>query len=87
MARPLKHPSLHLVPIRPKGVASRVSSGRNLFAEGGDGRSAWGRWRDLILAHMNDLGCAELLSEVQVSICRRVSAIECEVEAMVLRCF
>jgi hypothetical protein len=36
---------------------------------------------------MNDLGCAKLLSEAQVSICRRVSAIECELEAMELRCF
>jgi hypothetical protein len=49
-----------------------------LFAEGGDGRSAWGRrWRDLILSHANDLGGIELLSEAQISICRRVSAMEC----------
>jgi len=27
------------------------------------------------------------LSEAQISICRRVSAMECELEAMVLRCF
>jgi hypothetical protein len=53
-----------------------------MFADGGDGRSAWGRrWRDLILAHANDLGGMELLSEAQISICRRVSAMEVELEA------
>jgi hypothetical protein len=81
MARPLKHPPLHLLPIRPKGVASRVSSGRNLFAEGGDGRSAWGRrWRDLCLSHASDLGGAEILSEAQVSLIKRAAAVECELE-------
>jgi len=57
-----------------------------LFAQGGDGRSAWGRrWRDLCLSHANDLGGMELLSEAQISICRRVSAMECELEAMEAR--
>jgi hypothetical protein len=74
-------------PVRSKRAASSVSTGRRMFQDG-DGRSVWGRrWRDLTLSHMNDLGCAELLSEAQVSICCRVSAIECELEAMVLRCF
>jgi hypothetical protein len=86
MTRPLKRPPLHLVPIRPKGVASRVSSGRNLFAEGGDGRTAWGRrWRDLCLSHANDLGNTDILSEAQVSLIKRVSAIECEIEGLEAR--
>src|SRR5215471_19312365 len=76
MARPLKHPPLHLLPIRPKVVSSRVSTGQKLFAEGGDGRSAWGRrWRDLCLSHAADLGGTEILSEAQVSVIKRVSAL------------
>jgi hypothetical protein len=69
--------------------SSQVTKGKRMFVEQlDDGTSAWGRrWADLILAHVNDLGGVELLSEAQVSICRRVSAIECELEAMVLRCF
>jgi hypothetical protein len=46
-------------------------------------RSAWAiRWKDRILAHVADLGDQEGLSEAQISICRRASAIECELEAM-----
>src|SRR5262249_45103893 len=40
------------------------------------------RWNDLIVAHVSDLGGLEMLSEAQISIIRRVSAIECELEAM-----
>ena len=66
--------------------ASRVTTGRTLFIEGGDGRSAWAlRWKDLILAHVSDLGGPEGLSEAQISICRRASAMECELEAMEAR--
>jgi hypothetical protein len=33
--------------------ASRGTSGKRMFVEGGDGRSAWAlRWKDLILAHV-----------------------------------
>src|SRR5215469_13312729 len=82
MARPLKHP-LHLVPIRAKYAASGVSTGQKLFAEGGDGRSAWSRrWRDLCLSHAKDLGGTELLSEAQISIVKRVAALECECERL-----
>jgi hypothetical protein len=56
---------------------------RNVFIEGGDGRGAWARrCNDVIFAHASDLGGPEALSEAQVSICRRVSAIECQLEAM-----
>ncbi len=65
---------------------SKVTTGRNVFVEGGDGRSAWAkRWNDLIFAHANDLGGPEVLSEAQISICRRASAMECELEAMEAR--
>jgi hypothetical protein len=33
------------------------------------------------VAHVNDLGDLEMLSEAQLSICRRASAMECELEA------
>jgi len=60
----MKSPSARIIPYRKKTATSRAITGRRLFAEGGDGRSAWGRrWRDLCLSHAADLGCAELLSE------------------------
>jgi hypothetical protein len=86
MTERLKH-TPPLILLRSVAASSKVTTGRRMFAEGGDGRTAWGRrWRDLCLSHANDLGGPELLSEAQVSI-RRVGAIECELEAMVLRCF
>jgi hypothetical protein len=58
---------------------SQVTTGKRCFVDLGDGRSAWGRrWRDLCLSHANDLGGTEILTEVQVSIIKRVAALECE---------
>ena len=55
---------------------SQVTTGKRCFVDIGDGRSAWAkRWGDLILAHANDLGGLEMLSEAQISLCRRASAI------------
>ena len=72
---------LHLVQRNHR--ASRVTTGRNLFVEVGDARSAWAmRWKDLTLAHASDLGGPESLSEAQISLIRRASAIECELEGM-----
>ena len=52
----------------------------------GDGRSAWAkRWADLIVAHVNDLGGIEMISEAQLSICRRAGALECELESIEAR--
>jgi hypothetical protein len=54
-----------------------------MFVDLGDGRTAWARrWSDLTLAHANDLGGLEMLSEAQISICRRAAALECELESM-----
>jgi len=65
-----------------RGERSKVTNGRRTFVEA-DGRSPWARrWSDLIYAHACDLGGPELLSEAQVSIIRRVSTLECELEAM-----
>jgi hypothetical protein len=54
-----------------------------MFVDVGDGRSAWARrWNDLVLTHASDLGGYDMLSEAQLSICRRAAAIECELESM-----
>jgi hypothetical protein len=85
MTERLKHTPTR-IPLRSVAASSKVTTGRRMFAEGGDGRTVWGRrWRDLCLAHANDLGGAELLSEAQISVIRRVSAMECELEAMEAR--
>jgi hypothetical protein len=61
-------------------MRSAVTNGKRLFVEG-DGNSMWSR-RDLIAAHVVDLGGPELLSEAQASLIRRASAIEVELEDM-----
>src|SRR5262245_14734146 len=59
---------------------SAVTNGRRLFVEG-DGNSAWSRrYRDLIAGHVSDLGGRDVLSEAQLSLVRRASAIEVELE-------
>src|SRR5262249_4306002 len=61
---------------------SAVTSGRRLFVEGDSG-SAWGRrFHDLVAGHVADLGGRDLLSEAQVSLIRRASSIECELERL-----
>ncbi len=64
----------------PPRQRSAVTNGRRLFVEG-DGNSAWSRrYRDLIAGHISDMGGRSLLSEAQVSLVRRASAIEVELE-------
>ena len=47
----------------------------------GRGTSAWSRrYADLIAGHAADLGGADLLSNAQLSLIRRASAIECQLE-------
>jgi hypothetical protein len=67
--------------------SSQVTAGRRMFVDQlGDGRSAWAkRWADLIVAHVNDLGGIETISEAQLSICRRAGALECELESIEAR--
>jgi hypothetical protein len=78
-------PQTHVPAKRPTNNSSKVTSGRRTFAEGGDGRGAWTRrWKDLVASHASDLG-GEGLSEAQISICRRASAMEIELEAMEAR--
>lgn len=61
---------------------SAVTNGRRTFVDG-DGNAAWTRrWRDLVRAHASDLGGADILSEAQSSLIRRVATIEIELEQL-----
>ena len=67
---------------RPKRIRSAVSNGRRLFVDG-DGNSAWSRrYRDLIVGHISDMGGRDMLSQAQLSLIKRASAIELELEQM-----
>jgi hypothetical protein len=71
-----------VIDARPPRVRSAVTNGRRLFVEG-DGNSAWSRrYRDLIAGHVSDLGGDATLSEAQLSLIKRASAIECELEQL-----
>ena len=52
----------------------------------GDANSAWSRrFHDLVISHINDVSAghgANVLSEAQLSLCRRAAAIECELERL-----
>ena len=68
--------------VRPR---SAITSGRQLFYDG-DANSAWSRrFHDLVISHINDVSAghgANVLSEAQLSLCRRAAAIECELERL-----
>ena len=71
---------------RPQTLKSKVTNGRKVFAIGGDGRGAWTRrWRDLVELHVSDCGGAAAVSEAMISLCRRVAAIEVQLEQMEAR--
>jgi len=62
---------------------SAVTSGRKLFVDAGDPNSAWSRrYHDLVCAHVRDAGGIEIFSGAQMSLIRRASAIECELERL-----
>src|SRR6516162_1251115 len=70
----------HAADARPKRIRSAVSNGRRLFVDG-DGNSAWSRrYRDLIVGHVSDLGGRDMLSEAQLSLIKRASTLELELE-------
>ncbi len=69
-----------------KDLRSKVTNGKRVFAIGGDGRGAWTRrWKDLHEAHIADLGGPAGLSTAQVSLCRRVAALEVQLEQLEAR--
>src|SRR5262249_13138510 len=73
-------------PTRPRHRShSAVTSGRRLLI-GGDPNSTWARrYRDLVTRHIGDMGGRDLLSEGELSLIRRASALECELEGMEAR--
>lgn len=67
---------------QPVNNRSRVTTGKSLFVTG-DGRGAFGRrFKDLVFLHCEDLGGVDSLSEFQLSLVRRVSTLEVELERM-----
>src|SRR5262245_32838740 len=71
---------------RPPGARKRprsaITSGRKLFVTGNP-NSAWSRrYHDLVIGHIGDAGGRDLLSEAQLSLIKRASAIECELERL-----
>jgi hypothetical protein len=61
---------------------SAVTNGSRPFLIG-DSNSAWTRrWKDLVVGHTNDKGGADYLSEAQISLIKRASALELECERM-----
>jgi hypothetical protein len=73
---------IEAMPVKPKRKSSAVSSGRRMFVRG-DSSSAWSRrYRDIVAAHVSDLGGLPALSEAQVSLVKRASTLELECEQM-----
>jgi hypothetical protein len=69
-------------PSRAKRPRSAVTSGRQMFVQG-DPNSAWARrYHDLVVRHVRDLGGQDMLSEAQLSLIRRATSIECELERL-----
>jgi hypothetical protein len=67
---------------RAKRPRSAITSGRQMFVQG-DPNSAWSRrYHDLVVRHVGDLGGRDLLSEAQLSLIRRATSIECELERL-----
>src|SRR5256885_8640102 len=62
-------------------IRSSVTNGRKAFLLG-DGNFPWCRFKDIAELHASDLGGAETLSEAQLSLCRRASTMEVELERM-----
>jgi hypothetical protein len=61
---------------------SRLSNGSKFLA-GIDGRTTWARRaRDIMLAHVSDLGGPDATSEAEHSICRRAATISAELERL-----
>lgn len=66
----------------PKKICGRssITNGKRLLAPGA-GHTIWGRrFADLCADHAQDLGGVDNLSEAEIGLLRRASAIECELE-------
>jgi len=68
---------------RPPTLRSRVTNGKSLFVKGGDGRGPWARrLRDVVEAHLSDLGGLDNVSEAERSIVRRAAVLTVELERL-----
>jgi hypothetical protein len=65
---------------RPSKVRSAVTNGMRAFIDG-DGNSSWyRRFKDIVELHVSDLGGRAALSEAVLSLVRRASTMEVELE-------
>ena len=68
---------------KPLRIRSAATRGKRMFTLGGKASSSWGlRMADLVDLHAADLGGPEYLSEAELSLIRRASAMECQLEAL-----
>jgi hypothetical protein len=76
--------TIHRLQRRIGHNSSQVTKNLRMFVDPhADGRSMWARrWNDLVLMHANDLGGFDMLSEAQLSICKRAAALECQLESL-----
>ena len=76
----MRNPARNGSEARAPRQRSAVTNGRRLFVQG-DGNSAWSRrYRDLIVGHLSDLGGRAAMTEAKISLIKRASAIELELE-------
>jgi hypothetical protein len=67
---------------RERRPRSAVTSGRTLLL-GADANSAWSRrYADLLVGHVSDCGGRGAVSEAKLSLIRRASALECQIELL-----
>jgi hypothetical protein len=86
VSEPRAKPQSSPVKPRPKVAAPKKTCGRSAVSNGrklllSDNRTVWGRrFCDLVSDHAQDLGGIDNLSEAEIGLLRRASAIECELE-------
>lgn len=76
-----------VVPVRPAAPQQRsaITNGRKLLT-GVDARNAWARrLKDLVVAHVEDLGGVDQITAAELSIVRRAATLEVELELLEAR--
>lgn len=76
-------PARRLAPGQSVTRRTRVANGKSLLAPEGNPNGWWARrYAEILGLRLDDLGGADLLSEGQISLAKRASALEVELEAM-----
>jgi hypothetical protein len=70
------------VAVLPPRTRSAVTNGKRLFVEGKQNTKWARRYRDLVAGHISDLQGGDGMSEAQLSLIKRASTIELELEQM-----